>query len=105
MVTARIQPLQVNGRTLHQIGLPFHWSYAGEVVGCQANDLTSLVCDPNVSMHEAKVFTCDIAPGRAPSATPQPTVPVSRWPTEKPIPATPPPGQPEGQIRMPRGQR
>ena len=33
MVTCRLRPLLLDGRTVHQIGLPFHWSYAGETVG------------------------------------------------------------------------
>jgi formate dehydrogenase major subunit len=98
MVTARIKPLTVSGRVIHQIGLPFHWSYAGESVGCQANDLTSLVCDPNVSIHEGKVFTCQVTAGRAPGVTPTATKPFARWPTEKPAAGTPRSAQPEGQI-------
>ena len=54
MVTRRLRPLLVEGRVVHQIGLPFHWAFAGEVVGDNANDLTSLVADPNVSMHEVQ---------------------------------------------------
>src|SRR5258706_1813066 len=64
MVTHRIQPLTVNGRRLHQVGIPFHWGFAGECVGSMANDLTSMIADPNVSMHEAKAFTCDVRAGR-----------------------------------------
>src|SRR5262249_39802623 len=64
MVTRRIRPLTVNGRALHQVGLPFHWGFAGETVGGIANDLPPIVLDPNVSIHEAKAFTCDVWPGR-----------------------------------------
>ena len=64
MVTRRLWPLLVEGRVVHQIGLPFHWAFAGEVVGDNANDLTSLVADPNVSMHEAKAFACQVHAGR-----------------------------------------
>ena len=64
MVTRRIQPLQIAGRTVHQIGLPFHWGYAGVVTGDIANDLLLLVADRNVGMHDAKAFTCNIRPGR-----------------------------------------
>ena len=48
MVTRRMRPLLVAGRVIHQIGLPFHWSFAGEVVGGNANDLTSLLAEHNV---------------------------------------------------------
>jgi formate dehydrogenase major subunit len=99
MVTRRLKPLHVDGRVVHQIGIPFHFGYAGETVGCQANDLTSLVADPNVSIHEAKVFTCEVTAGRAPAAAPAgPTKPFAPWPTTEPAPRTPPSAQPEGQL-------
>ena len=60
MVTRRLQPLLVEGRIVHQVGLPFHWAFAGEAVGGNANDLTSLVAEPNVSMHEGKAFACQV---------------------------------------------
>ena len=65
MVTRRLKPLRSTGGLVHQIGLPFHWGYAGEAVGAIANDLTSLVADPNVSMHEGKTFACQVMAGRA----------------------------------------
>ena len=64
MVTQRMKPLKIEGRTVHQIGLPFHWGYAGVVKGDVSNDLLLLVADRNVSMHEAKSFTCNMRPGR-----------------------------------------
>ena len=99
MVTRRIQPLVVGGRLVHQIGLPFHWGYAGEVVGGIANDLTSLVADPNVSMHEAKAFVCDIRAGRTTRQPTIPSVPEARWANRDPVPGTPKPAQPEGHLR------
>jgi formate dehydrogenase major subunit len=64
MVTSRIQPLRMGDRIVHQIGLPFHWGYAGVVKGDIANDLLLLVADRNVDMHDAKSFTCNMRPGR-----------------------------------------
>lgn len=64
LVTQRMKPLLIEGRTLHQIGLPFHWGYQGLVTGDIANDLLMLVADRNVSMHNAKSFTCNMRPGR-----------------------------------------
>jgi formate dehydrogenase major subunit len=64
MVTQRIKPLRINGRIIHQIGLPFQWGYKGVVTGDIANDLLLLVAERNVSMHEAKAFTCNMRPGR-----------------------------------------
>jgi formate dehydrogenase major subunit len=66
MVTRRMRPLTINGRTIHQIGLPFHWGFQGKVRGSITNDLAHMVLEPNVSIEEAKAFTCNIRPGRLP---------------------------------------
>ena len=66
MVTDRIPPLKVQGRTVHQIGLPYHWGNRGIARGDAANDLLALVLDPNVQIQECKAATCDIQPGRRP---------------------------------------
>ncbi|MDQ3812349.1 MAG: formate dehydrogenase, partial [Armatimonadota bacterium] len=99
MVTRRIQPLLINGRIVHQIGLPFHWGFAGETVGGNANDLTSAVVDPNVSIHEGKSFVCQVRAGRSGKPAPQPTVEAARWPSRDPAPDTPAEAQPEGHLK------
>jgi formate dehydrogenase major subunit len=66
MVTDRMKPLVVQGRTIHQVGLPYHWGQRGIVTGDTVNDLFSLVLDPNVHIQEVKAATCDIRPGRRP---------------------------------------
>jgi formate dehydrogenase major subunit len=66
MVTERVKPLVVQGRTLHQVGLPYHWGQRGLTVGDSANDLFPLALDPNVHIQEVKAATCDIRPGRRP---------------------------------------
>jgi formate dehydrogenase major subunit len=66
LVTDRVQPLRVQGRTVHQIGLPYHWGNRGIATGDAANDLLSVVLDPNVQIQESKAATCDIQPGRRP---------------------------------------
>jgi len=96
MVTRRMRPLVVDGRVLHQVGLPFHWGFAGQVVGGNANDLTSLVAEQNVSMHEGKAFGCQVKAGRHSGRTLRPTVSFVTWPTRAPIPNTPESAQPEG---------
>jgi formate dehydrogenase major subunit len=60
LVTGRMRPLTVDGRTIHQVGLPWHWGYMGIARGDAANDLSSWVADPNVSIHEGKTFVCNI---------------------------------------------
>ena len=64
LVTRRLRPLTMRGRTFHQIGLPYHWSYTGRVRGDAANDLIAFVGDPNVHIQESKALTANIAPGR-----------------------------------------
>jgi formate dehydrogenase major subunit len=63
LVTRRVRPLQIDGRTIHQVGLPWHWGYEGVVTGDIVNELSSLVGDPNVTIHEGKVFVCNIEKG------------------------------------------
>jgi formate dehydrogenase major subunit len=99
MVTRRMSPLVIQGRLVHQVGLPFHWSFAGECVGGNANDLTSLVADPNVSMHEGKAFGVNLRAGRASNQPRQPTVEPARWANRDPVPLTPKSAQPEGHMR------
>jgi formate dehydrogenase major subunit len=66
LVTDRVRPLRVQGRTVHQIGLPYHWGNRGIARGDAANDLLAVVLDPNVHIQESKAATCDIQPGRRP---------------------------------------
>ena len=66
LVTERMTPLTVQGRTVQQVGLPYHWGTAGYSTGDSANDLTSISLDPNVHIQEVKAFACDIRPGRRP---------------------------------------
>jgi formate dehydrogenase major subunit len=66
MVTDRISPLTVQGRQLHQVGLPYHWGGNGISTGDAANELPYMSLDPNVHIQEVKAFACDIRPGRRP---------------------------------------
>src|SRR5690606_2704330 len=66
LVTERMRPLRVRGRTVHQVGLPYHWGPNGLSKGDAANELLSIVLDPNVHIQESKAATCDIVPGRRP---------------------------------------
>jgi formate dehydrogenase major subunit len=64
LVTGRIRPFEVNGRTLHQVAIPFHFGYAGGVRGEIANDLLSLTEEPNVAINETKALMCHVRAGR-----------------------------------------
>jgi len=66
LVTERIRPLAVAGRTIHQVGLPYHWGTRGLVTGDSANDLFPIALDPNVHIQEVKAATCDVRAGRRP---------------------------------------
>ncbi len=74
LVTRRIPPLTVNGRRLHQVGLPYHWGWAGYSTGDSANDLVGVSLDPNVHIQEDKAFACDIRPGRRPTGAARPAL-------------------------------
>ena len=70
LVTDRMTPLTVGGRTIHQIGLPYHWGVGGGgaiVSGDSANDVMGVTLDPNVHIQESKAASCDIQPGRRPT--------------------------------------
>jgi formate dehydrogenase major subunit len=60
LVTPRIRPFHLRDRTVHHVGLPWHWGYKGVSTGDVANNLSALVADPNVTIHEAKVFVCNV---------------------------------------------
>jgi formate dehydrogenase major subunit len=67
-VTTRVRPLQVGGRTVHQVCLPWHWgtfkTNPQGVTGDSVNDLVAISGDPNVTIHESKAFRCDVRAGR-----------------------------------------
>ena len=58
MVTRRIKPMQVGGRTVYQIGFPIHWGFLGrgQQRGSLANLVTPTVVDPNSFAPEYKGF-------------------------------------------------
>jgi formate dehydrogenase major subunit len=63
-VTDRLRPLKVAGQTVHQVAMPFHWGFSGPSKGHIANDLIALSGDPNVTIEDAKAFTCEVRAGR-----------------------------------------
>lgn len=68
LVTDRMMPLTINGRQVHQVGLPYHWGVGSDAVvsGDAANDLIGVTLDPNVQIQESKVGSCDVVAGRRP---------------------------------------
>ena len=60
LVTRRLRPFTIDGKTVHHVGMPWHWGYQGVVTGEVVNELSALVADPNVSIHEGKAFVCNV---------------------------------------------
>lgn len=96
LVTDRIKPLRVRGRTIHQVGMPYHWGPEGLSTGDAANELLSVVLDPNVRIQESKAATCDIRPGRRPRGPALPAH-VAAYRRRAGLPDDTPPGTGEGQ--------
>jgi formate dehydrogenase major subunit len=44
--------------------MPWHFGWQGYATGDIANVLSSIVGDPNTTIHEGKAFTCDLRKGR-----------------------------------------
>jgi formate dehydrogenase major subunit len=63
LITERMRPLRVDGRWVHQVGLPYHWGYRGIVQGDIANDLLVISEEPNVRIMETKALVCNLIPG------------------------------------------
>jgi anaerobic selenocysteine-containing dehydrogenase len=60
VVTRRFTPFSINGKRVHQIGVPWHWGYIGLSKGDSANILTPNIGDANTTIPEYKAFLCDI---------------------------------------------
>jgi formate dehydrogenase major subunit len=99
LVSRRIRPMHLNGKTVHQIAMPFHFGSSGPVRGDATNDLVPISGEPNVTIMEAKALACNIVPGRLPRG-----LAFEEWikkyvPTDGPPnlhPEQPPPGASPG---------
>lgn len=60
VVTRRFTPFLINGKRVHQIGMPWHLGYMGLAKGDSANMLTPNIGDANTTIPEYKAFLCDI---------------------------------------------
>jgi formate dehydrogenase major subunit len=59
-VTNRMQPLTVNGNTVHQVALPWHWGFRGLSTGASANELTMDAVDASAQIPETKTCLCNV---------------------------------------------
>ncbi len=61
VVTKRIQPLTIEGKVVHTVGIPFHWGFDGLTrKGYVVNTLTPSVGDANIQTPEYKAFLVDV---------------------------------------------
>lgn len=60
LVTHRMRPVTVQGRTIHQVGLPYHFGGRGLVTGDVVNDLVAISEEPNVRIMESKALVCRV---------------------------------------------
>ena len=60
MVTVRMRPLKVHGRTIHEIGMPFCFGWTTPGCGDSTNRLTPSVGDPNTTIPEFKACCVNI---------------------------------------------
>ena len=60
MVTVRIRPFKVMGKTVHLIGMPFAYGWTTPKCGDSTNRLTIVACDPNTTIPEAKACCVNI---------------------------------------------
>ena len=60
IVTKRIKPLRVDGKTVWTVGIPVHWGFVGITAGSMANLLTPFVGDANTRCPEFKAFLVNV---------------------------------------------
>ncbi len=63
LITSRLKPFNVEGKMIEQVGMPWHFGYAGTAKGDSANMLTPSVGCANTSIPEFKAFLCNIEKG------------------------------------------
>lgn len=69
VVTKRVKPFKVDGKTVHQVGMPIHFGFVGEArKASPVNTLTPFVGDANSQTPEFKAFLVDIEPASGPVA-------------------------------------
>ncbi|MBQ4124761.1 MAG: formate dehydrogenase, partial [Desulfovibrio sp.] len=60
MVTYRIRPFKVMGKTVHLVGMPFAYGWLTPKCGDSTNRLTTMVLDPNTFIQEDKACMVDL---------------------------------------------
>jgi formate dehydrogenase major subunit len=60
LVTKRLKPFLVDGKTVHEVGMIWHFGYTGLAAGDSANLLTPHVGDANTMIPEYKAFLVNV---------------------------------------------
>ncbi|OJY34256.1 MAG: formate dehydrogenase-N subunit alpha [Rhizobiales bacterium 65-9] len=69
VVTKRIKPMTIDGKTVHVVGVPIHWGFVGAArKGFPANVLTPFVGDANIETPEFKAFMVNLEASTGPVA-------------------------------------
>lgn len=60
LVTKRFKPFKIAGKTVHQVGLTWHWGHMGLSTGDSGNALSAYVSDINTMQPEQKAFLVNV---------------------------------------------
>ena len=63
-MTRRLRPFLVDGKVVHQVGMPWVFGWEGYARGAIANVLLAIHGDPNTSIHTTKALTCALRKGQ-----------------------------------------
>jgi formate dehydrogenase major subunit len=63
LVTGRLKPFIIEGQVIEQVGMPWHFGYAGMATGDSANVITPEYISPDSSIPEYKAFLCNVEKG------------------------------------------
>lgn len=70
VVTKRFKPLQIDGKTVHSVGLPIHYGFVGAARKSEpVNSLTPSVGDANSQTPEFKAFLVNVEPSSGPAVS------------------------------------
>ena len=64
LVTRRLRPFLVDGKVVHEVGMPWVFGWEGYARGAIANVLLAIHGDPNTSIHTTKALTCALRKGQ-----------------------------------------
>ena len=64
MVTERLRPFVIDGKTVYQVGMPWVYGWEGYARGDIANVLLAITADANTGIHSTKAVTVNLRPGR-----------------------------------------